>query len=170
MSPSLFRLKPHQAKGGENMQSTTERRQLILEFISDNRAVSFQNIMDEFSISKATAKRDVKILSCSYPIYTQQAGGGGVGAMDGRYLSHRYLHDDQEALLRSLPPAFATMMRSLSFLTPTTLPSFSVFLLRTSTICFVRRISRPSLSESGGSCAEKSSLNGSPRKKKKCEM
>ena len=84
------------------MQSTTERRQQILEFISDNRAVSLQSIMDEFSISRATAKRDVQILSCSYPIYTQQGGGGGVRANDGWYLSHRYLRDDQEALLRSL--------------------------------------------------------------------
>ena len=84
------------------MQSTTERRQQILEFISDNRAVSLQSIMDEFSISRATAKRDVQILSCSYPIYTQQGGDGGVRARDGWYLSHRYLRDDQEALLRSL--------------------------------------------------------------------
>ena len=86
------------------MQITTERRQQILEFISDNRVITLQGIMDEFSISRATAKRDVEILSCSYPIYTQQGGGGGIRAMDGWYVSRRYLRDDQEALLRSLLP------------------------------------------------------------------
>lgn len=86
------------------MQSATERRQQILEFICDNRKVSMQRIMDEFGISRSTAKRDVMLLSCSYPIITENWRGGGVKAMDGWYLSHRYLHDDQEALLRSLLP------------------------------------------------------------------
>ena len=45
-----------------------------------------------------------RILACSHPIYTQTSGAGGVRAMDGWYLSRRYLHDDQEALLRSLIP------------------------------------------------------------------
>lgn len=43
-------------------------------------------------------------VSCSYPIVTENWRGGGVRAMDGWYLSRRYLHDDQEALLRSLLP------------------------------------------------------------------
>ena len=94
-------------KGGENMQSTNERRQLILEFISDRRFVKMQMIADEFGISLRTAKTDVQILSCSYPIITENCRGGGVRAMDGWYLSRRYLHDDQEALLRSLLPGLA---------------------------------------------------------------
>lgn len=82
------------------MQSATERRQLILEYISDKRKVTIQNIVDEFEISRATAKRDIELLSCSYPIVTENWRGGGIRAMDGWYLSNRYLHDDQEALLR----------------------------------------------------------------------
>ena len=84
------------------MQSATERRQLILEYISDKRKVTIQNIVDEFEISRATAKRDIELLSCSYPIVTENWRGGGIRAMDGWYLSNRYLHDDQEALLRKL--------------------------------------------------------------------
>jgi predicted DNA-binding transcriptional regulator YafY len=86
------------------MQNTTERRQLILEYISDNRHVHIQNIADEFHISRRTAINDIQILQCSYPIYTQTSGAGGVFAMDGWYLSRRYLRDDQEALLRDLLP------------------------------------------------------------------
>lgn len=84
------------------MQSATERRQLILEYISDMRKVTIQNIVDEFDISRATAKRDIELISCSYPIVTENWRGGGIRAMDGWYLSNRYLHDDQEALLREL--------------------------------------------------------------------
>lgn len=84
------------------MQSAIERRQLILEYISDKRKVTIQNIVDEFEISRATAKRDIELLSCSYPIVTENWRGGGIRAMDGWYLSNRYLHDDQEALLRKL--------------------------------------------------------------------
>ena len=84
------------------MQSAIERRQLILEYISDKRKITIQNIVDEFEISRATAKRDIELLSCSYPIVTENWRGGGIRAMDGWYLSNRYLHDDQEALLRKL--------------------------------------------------------------------
>ena len=86
------------------MQSATERRQLMLEYISDNRKVTMSQIMGEFGISRATAKRDVELLSCSYPIFTENWRGGGVRAMDGWYASKRYLYDDQEALLRALLP------------------------------------------------------------------
>ena len=84
------------------MQNATERRQLILEYISDRRHVQIPDLMNEFHISRNTAKRDVQYLSCSYPIYTQTSGAGGVFAMEGWYASRRYLHDDQEALLREL--------------------------------------------------------------------
>ena len=86
------------------MQNATERRQLILEYISDNRQVQLQNIVDEFHICRRTAINDIQILACSYPIYAQQGGAGGVFAMEGWYASRRYLHDDQEELLRSLLP------------------------------------------------------------------
>ncbi len=86
------------------MQNTTERRQLILEYISDHRTATMQEIAYEFSISLHTVQRDIQILSCSYPIITCQGNGGGVRVMDGWYISRRYLHDDQEALLRSILP------------------------------------------------------------------
>lgn len=101
------------------MQCATERRHQILEYISDHRHVQIQDLMNEFHISDSTARRDVQLLSCSYPIYTQTSGAGGVFAMEGWYLSRRYLHDDQESLLRSLLPGLQpedqeTMQRILA--------------------------------------------------------
>lgn len=84
------------------MQATTERRQQMLEYISIHRHVQYQDLMDEFHISKKTAQRDVAILSCSYPIYTRTTYAGGIFAMEEWYASKSYLHDNQEALLRKL--------------------------------------------------------------------
>lgn len=84
------------------MQSATERRQEVLYFISDRRRVTYQQIADEFGISFNTARRDVELLACSYPIDVVNGKGGGVRAMDGWYASKRYLTDEQEALLQKL--------------------------------------------------------------------
>lgn len=84
------------------MQSATERRQEILYFISDRRHVKMQEIADHFQISRSTAKRDVQILQCSYPIYSETTAAGGIRAMDGWYASKRYLTNEQEDLLRQL--------------------------------------------------------------------
>jgi predicted DNA-binding transcriptional regulator YafY len=92
------------AEGGENMQSAIDRRQQVLEAISDRRQEQIENLATEFGVSRRTIERDILVLSCSYPIITVQGGAGGVRAADGWYLSRRYLHDDQEALLRSLLP------------------------------------------------------------------
>ena len=86
------------------MKSATERRQLVLEAISDQRMVLIDNLAADLGVSRRTIERDIAALSCSYPIVTSKGGAGGVKAMDGWYLSRRYLHDDQEALLRSLLP------------------------------------------------------------------
>ena len=84
------------------MRSALERRQTILEELSDRRSDTISNLAAEFGVSIRTIKYDIEILSCSYPIYTQQGGGGGVRVADGYYVSRRYLRDEQEALLRKL--------------------------------------------------------------------
>jgi len=86
------------------MQSAIDRRQQVLEAISDRRQVQVKELAEEFGVNERTIRRDILVLSCSHPIITIQGGAGGVRAMDGWYLSRRYLHDDQEALLRSLLP------------------------------------------------------------------
>ena len=84
------------------MQSALERRQEILEVLSDRRRDTVDNLAAEFGVSRSTIKRDLEVIGCSAPIYTVKGGGGGVRVMDGWYVGRRYLRSDQEALLTSL--------------------------------------------------------------------
>ncbi len=84
------------------MQSALDRRQAMLELLSDRRQETVTNLMIEFDVSRRTVLRDIEILSCSAPLYTVQGNGGGVRVADGYYYGRRYLHTEQEALLRRL--------------------------------------------------------------------
>ena len=83
--------------------SANERRQLILEALSDRREENVNNLANEFKVSVRTIKYDIEVLSCTAPIYTVQGRyGGGIRVADGWYIGRRYLHNDQEELLRKL--------------------------------------------------------------------
>jgi predicted DNA-binding transcriptional regulator YafY len=84
------------------MQNATERRQLILEALSDRRQVARESLAIEFGVSERTIQRDIDILTCFAPINTIMGPGGGFRVADGYYVGRRYLHKDQEALLREL--------------------------------------------------------------------
>ena len=84
------------------MQSTTDRRQMILEHLLDNRHATRKELADKFGVSTRTIERDVIVLSCSYPIDTQQGGGGGIFIADGYRLGMKYLTEEQIALLEKL--------------------------------------------------------------------
>ena len=84
------------------MRSALERRQQMLEYLSDHRFTTYSELTSEFGISRRTAMYDIDVLTCFAPIYTVQGNGGGIRVADGWYLSRRYLHDDQEAFLRDL--------------------------------------------------------------------
>lgn len=101
------------------MQSALERRQAILELLSDRRKETVANLMREFGVSRCTILTDIEVLSLSAPIYTVQGNGGGIRVADGYYVGRRYLHSDQEELLRRLMPGLQpedqkTMQRILS--------------------------------------------------------
>ena len=84
------------------MSSPIERRQMILEYLSDYRQSSYRELAERFGVSKNTIVNDIAELTLSVPIDTIAGNGGGVRVADGWYISRRYLHDDQEALLREL--------------------------------------------------------------------
>ena len=86
------------------MQSALDRRQQIMEVLSDRRHDTVDNLAAEFGVSRSTIKRDLEVIGCSAPIYTVKGGARGVRAMDGWYVGRRYLHQEQEALLTSLMP------------------------------------------------------------------
>lgn len=84
------------------MQTALERRQEILEHLSDCRFDTIANLMSAFHASRSTIKRDIEVLSCSYPLETVRGNGGGVRVADGYYVGRRYLNSKQETLLRGL--------------------------------------------------------------------
>lgn len=84
------------------MWNALERRQAILETLSERRQESVANLMAQFRVSRCTILRDIEILACSAPIYTVQGNGGGIRVADGWYISRSYLNTEQEALLQKL--------------------------------------------------------------------
>ena len=85
------------------MITAIERRQRILEYLSDYRHATYSELANEFGVSKNTIVTDIVELSCSAPIFTTAGRyGGGIRVADGWYVGRRYLRDDQEQLLREL--------------------------------------------------------------------
>ena len=84
------------------MTSTTERRQLVLEYLLNHRCTTLNALCMEFQVSMSTLRRDILILSCSYPITTMQGGGGGIKIADGYRLGMKYFTAEQTDLLKKL--------------------------------------------------------------------
>ena len=80
---------PPKRKEGAEIQSALDRRQAMLELLSDRRQETVANLMAEFGVSRCTVLRDIDALSCSAPIYTVQGNGGGVRVVDGYYYERR---------------------------------------------------------------------------------
>lgn len=84
------------------MVTANERRQEIIEILSDRRFERIENLMSEFGVSRSTIKRDIEVLSLFYPIYSVSGNGGGIRVADGWYSNRRYLKPAQEELLNHL--------------------------------------------------------------------
>ena len=87
------------------MQSAIERRQQVLEAISDRRTERIENLASEFGVSRRTIERDILVLSCSYPIVTVQGAAGGVRALLRSLLPG--LQPDQQETMQRILSAFA---------------------------------------------------------------
>ena len=84
------------------MIKTAERRLLLLDLLCERRKETLDNLAFELKVSKATIKRDISILSLSYPIYTTPGIGGGIQLVEGFRLGMKYLTDKQVAFLERL--------------------------------------------------------------------
>ena len=93
--------------------SAIERRQMILEYLSDYRQATYRELAERFGVSKNTIVADIEELICSAPIYTVAGKYGGIRVADGWYIGRRYLHGDQEALLRELLPGLQPEQQKL---------------------------------------------------------
>ena len=84
------------------MSSAIERRQMIPEFLSDNRKTTYKELAERFGVSKNTVVTDIAELTILAPIETVSGNHGGVRVADGWYLSHRYLRDEQTKALEDV--------------------------------------------------------------------
>ena len=82
--------------------NANERRRQILEVLCERRFDTISNLMFEFSVSRATIKRDIQELTLSYPIYTTLGNGGGVHVVDGYRIGKQYLTKEQKDLLEKI--------------------------------------------------------------------
>ena len=80
-----------------------ERRQQILELLCQRRKDTMQNLAAELGVSERTIRRDVEILTLSYPLETVCGRyGGGVRVADWYHLDRQRMSPKQTALLRRL--------------------------------------------------------------------
>lgn len=64
----------------------SDRRRQILEVLLLRRHDTYDNLAQEFNVSKMTIRRDIAALTCSYPIETVRGRYcGGVKVKDGYY-------------------------------------------------------------------------------------
>ena len=81
----------------------TERRQRLLEVLCIRRQDTCDNLAHEFHVANSTIRRDLEILTCSYPIETVRGRyGGGVKVAEGYYRYRKTLTSKQAALLQRL--------------------------------------------------------------------
>ena len=73
-----------------------ERRQKILEVLCLRRHDTYRNLAHEFNVSTGTIRRDIVVLTCSYPIETVQGGHGGVRVAEWFHLDRRSLNSAEE--------------------------------------------------------------------------
>ena len=80
-----------------------ERRQQILELLCQRLKDTMQNLAAELGVSERTIRRDVEILTRSYPLETVCGRyGGGVRVADWYHLDRQRMSPRQTALLRRL--------------------------------------------------------------------
>ena len=84
------------------MKSATERRMEIVAVLCERRYETIDNLAFEYSVTRRTIRRDIEILSLSFPFYTTKGTGGGVHTMEGFRLGMKYLTNVQCELLKRL--------------------------------------------------------------------
>ena len=79
-----------------------ERRQKILEVLCLRRHETTDNLAHEFNVSRGTIRRDIRILTCSYPVETVPGGHGGIRVAEWFHLDRRALNSAEITFLHKL--------------------------------------------------------------------
>ncbi len=79
-----------------------DRRWKMLEILLCRRKSTINSLSLEFGVSRFTVMRDIRALSCTFPILTNHGGSGGVYIQEGYRLGMIYLSEEQLALLEEL--------------------------------------------------------------------
>ena len=79
-----------------------ERRQKILEVLCLRRHETTDNLAHEFNVSRGTIHRDIRILTCSYPVEMVSGSHGGIRVAEWFHLNRRTLNSDEITFLRRL--------------------------------------------------------------------
>ena len=81
--------------------SAEERRQEIIALLGRIRHETYANLEREFGVCRTTIKKDIKALSCSYPIETVRGRyGGGVKMADWFTFGKNTLSVEQMRVLK----------------------------------------------------------------------
>ena len=83
-------------------ETPDDRRHKMREYLSAKRKVTYQDLADEYGITRRTAMRDIEILTVSVPLETIPGNGGGVKVLDGWHSNRLYMNEDQKLLLIEL--------------------------------------------------------------------
>lgn len=84
-----------------------ERRMEILYVLLERRHVKICELQKLYSVSRSTIKRDIRDLSISFPICSEDGRYGGIFILDGFKLGMKYLTDDQCKLLEKISETLA---------------------------------------------------------------
>ncbi|MBR2043719.1 MAG: HTH domain-containing protein [Clostridia bacterium] len=84
------------------MAGAIERRQMVLEYLSDNRKATYRELAEHFGVSKNTIVTDIAELTIFAPIETVSGNRGGIRVADGWYVHNRYLREEQERALENI--------------------------------------------------------------------
>ena len=86
--------------------SPNERRQRLIEVLCQRRQNTMANLAEEFGVNERTIRRDIEVLTLSYPLDTVCGRyGGGVKVADWYHLNRKVLSPEQAALLKKLAPS-----------------------------------------------------------------
>lgn len=88
--------------------SPNERRQRLIEVLCQRRQDTMANLAEEFGVNERTIRRDIEVLTLSYPIDTICGRyDGGVKVADWYHLNRKALSPEQAELLKRLAPTLA---------------------------------------------------------------